>query len=39
MSRPQKIVTAADMDRMTPQQRADVIDAALERLTTYPNVS
>ena len=24
------IVTPADMDRMTPQQRADVIDAAVQ---------
>lgn len=31
MSRPQKIVTAAEMDRMTPQQRADVIDASVVR--------
>jgi hypothetical protein len=26
-----KIVTAEDMDKMTPQQRADVIDAGLIR--------
>ena len=31
MSRPQKIVTAAEMDRMTPQQRADVVDASVVR--------
>ena len=31
MSRPRKIVTAAEMDRMTPQQRADAVDASVVR--------
>ena len=31
MSRPQKIITAAEMDAMTPQQRADVVDASVVR--------
>jgi hypothetical protein len=26
-----KIVTAADMDKMTPQERADVVDASIVR--------
>ena len=26
-----KIITAADMDRMTPQERADAVDAATVR--------
>jgi hypothetical protein len=31
MGRPQKIITAADMDAMTPQQRADAVDASVVR--------
>jgi hypothetical protein len=28
MGEPRKIITAADMDRMTPQERADAVDAS-----------
>ena len=28
MGHPKKLITAADMDQMSPQQRADVVDAA-----------
>ena len=31
MAKPGKAVTAADMDKMTPQQRADAVDAAVRR--------
>lgn len=31
MSSPRKVVTAAEMDAMTPQQRADLIDASVVR--------
>jgi len=31
MSAPRRIVTAAEMDAMTPQQRADLIDASVVR--------
>lgn len=31
MSSPRRIVTAAEMDAMTPQQRADLIDASVVR--------
>ena len=31
MSSPRKIVTAAEMEAMTPQQRADLIDASVVR--------
>lgn len=31
MGEPKKLITAADMDRMTPQERADAIDAAILR--------
>ena len=29
MAEPDRIVTAADMDAMTPQQRADAVDAGV----------
>ena len=28
MGHPRKIITAADMDRMSPQERADAVDAS-----------
>lgn len=28
MGKPKKLITAADMDRMSPQERADAVDAA-----------
>ncbi len=28
VGKPKKLITAADMDRMSPQERADAIDAA-----------
>ena len=28
MSHPRRIVTAAEMDKLTPQERADVVDAS-----------
>jgi hypothetical protein len=31
MAKPVKIVTAAEMDRMTPQERADAVDASIIR--------
>lgn len=31
MSSPRKVVTADEMDKMTPQQRADLIDASVVR--------
>ena len=31
MANPRKIVTAAEMDRMTPQERADVVNAGIVR--------
>jgi hypothetical protein len=31
MAKPVKIITAAEMDRMTRQERADAIDAAIIR--------
>jgi hypothetical protein len=31
MVRPVKIITAAEMDRMTPQERADAVDASIIR--------
>jgi hypothetical protein len=31
MAKPVKIITAAEMDRMTPQERADAIDASIIR--------
>lgn len=31
MGSPRKVVTAAEMDAMTPQQRADLIDASVVR--------
>jgi hypothetical protein len=29
MSTPRKVITAAEMDKMTPQERADAVDASL----------
>jgi hypothetical protein len=29
MAEPLEIITAAEMDKMTPQQRADVVDASI----------
>jgi hypothetical protein len=31
MATPQKLITAADMDKMTPQERADAVDAGIVR--------
>ena len=31
MATPRKIITAAEMDKMTPQQRADAVDSATIR--------
>ncbi len=31
MPTPRKIITAAEMDKMTPQQRADAVDSATIR--------
>ena len=31
MDGPRKLITAADMDRMTPQERADAVDAGTIR--------
>jgi hypothetical protein len=31
MAKPMKIITAAEMDRMTPQERADAVDASIIR--------
>jgi hypothetical protein len=31
VGKPKKLITAADMDRMSPQARADAIDAAIVR--------
>jgi hypothetical protein len=31
VAKPVKIVTAAEMDRMTPQERADAVDASIIR--------
>jgi hypothetical protein len=31
MAKPVKVITAAEMDRMTPQERADVVDASIVR--------
>ncbi len=31
MFEPKKLITAADMDTMTPQERADAVDAAVCR--------
>jgi hypothetical protein len=31
MVKPVKIITAAEMDRMTPQERADAVDASIMR--------
>jgi hypothetical protein len=31
MAKPVKIITAAEMDRMTPQERADAVDASIIR--------
>jgi hypothetical protein len=31
MAKPVRIITAAEMDRMTPQERADAIDASIIR--------
>ena len=29
MSAPRKVITAAEMDKMTPQERADAVDASI----------
>jgi hypothetical protein len=31
MAKPLRIITAAEMDRMTPQERADAVDASIIR--------
>ena len=31
MATPRKIITAAEMDKMTPQERADAVDAGIVR--------
>ena len=31
MATPRQLVTAAEMDKMTPQQRADAVDASIVR--------
>ena len=31
MATPRKIITAAEMDKMTPQERADAVDASIVR--------
>jgi hypothetical protein len=31
MARPVRIITAAEMDQMTPQERADAVDASIIR--------
>jgi hypothetical protein len=31
MATPRKVITAAEMDTMTPQQRADAVDASIVR--------
>ena len=39
MSSPRKVVTADEMDKMTPQQRADLIDASVVRSLSLIHIS